>query len=399
MKFRLLVLLHFCVAAGFGQYVWDYSKNPVVSDGTRWSTNGSPAYGSYGVNFSGSGGSLISIPAISGVNPSNYEIRSTLAINGGGGTYIHFFRTSGGTVQAGSGSYLSAEVVIPSGFTSPGAATLNFNQCVSGTVTTLGSTSITATNGMEFRTILIDGVVQVYINNLVVGGANEPSTTGSPGIGGYGIPAGSGFQSINLGHQDLIAPPSSVIPTSISTSVFPNSVSLKWQGVVDDPAGSGLYAYNVRRNGVVIAQSPTAEVTDPTAAPSTTYTYTIRCVDFHRNFGALTTITVTTPPAGAVDPRRTGSLLNRKLLGRRRRTDRYAEREPEFFRAAAVRRRRAGPAGWTVPVGPGLQLAELAAGRRGQLATGKRCRLRVWLADADRVDHTLYDGRGRGMGC
>ena len=50
------------------------------------------------------------------------------ARNGGGGTYIHFFRTSGGTVQAGSGSYVSAEIVVPGGFTSPGAATLNINK-------------------------------------------------------------------------------------------------------------------------------------------------------------------------------------------------------------------------------------------------------------------------------
>ena len=284
----------------------DYSKNPVVSDGTRWSSNGSVAYGSYGANFSGAGGSLISIPAITSVNPSNYEVTSTLAINSGGGTYIHFFRASGGTVQAGSGTYFSVEIVIPSGFTSPGPATVNFNQCVSGTVTTLHSSTITASNGMTLRTAVIDTNLALYTSNVYAGGATVPLTTGNPGIGGYGIPAGSGFQGIKLGPQDTVAPRRTVSLTSISTSVFPTSVSLKWQGVVDDPNGIGLALYLIRRNGVSFGQSLTAEFTDPTAAPSTTYTYWIRGMDFHRNFAPWTMITVTTPAAGAVDPRRTG---------------------------------------------------------------------------------------------
>ena len=70
----------------------------------------------------------------SGGSANDYEVTSTLALNSGGGTYIHFFRMSSGTVESGSGSYISVELVIPSGFTSPGSATLNINQCVSGTV-------------------------------------------------------------------------------------------------------------------------------------------------------------------------------------------------------------------------------------------------------------------------
>ena len=279
----------------------------MVSDSSRWSTNGSPAYGSYGVNFSGSsGGSLISIPAITGANSNDYEVTSTLAINGGGGTYIHFLRTSGGTVQAGSGSYVSVELVIPSGFTSPGTATLNVNKCASGTVTLLGSVSITATNGMTLRIVVFGGSLWVFTtNNTWIYAGSVPVTTGNPGIGGYGIPAGSGFSGIWLGHHDVVSP-GQVVGTSAVSSVFPNSASLRWAGVLDDPIGTGLFVYNIWRNGVFVANTTQPEFVDNTVAPGTAYTYSVYVYDYHGNYSAPTTITVATPPANAVDPRRTG---------------------------------------------------------------------------------------------
>jgi len=270
MRARLVLLLLACVTAGFGQYTWDYSKNPVVSDTTRWSTNGSPTYGSYGVNFSGSGGSLISIPAISGTNSSDYEETSTLAINGALGTYIHFLRASGGTVQAGSGSYVSVELVIPTGFTSPGTATLNINKCVAGTVTSLGSTSIAASNGMTLRTIIFGGTLWVFTtNNLQVWAGTVPTITGNPGIGGYGMPAGSGFQSIELGHHDTVAP-NQVIQTSVSSSLTATQVLLKWQGVLDDTNGIGVYEYAIARNGTPFASATEPSLADDGATASTT---------------------------------------------------------------------------------------------------------------------------------
>jgi RHS repeat-associated protein len=343
------LLFNLCVVAGFGQYVWDYSVNPVYSDTTRWSSNGGPSYGSNGVNFSGSGGSLISIPAISGVNSSNYEVTSTLTITGGGGTYIHFFWTSGGTVQAGSGSYVSAEIVIPGGFTSPGNATLNINQCVSGTVTNLSSSSITATNGMTFRTVLVGHVLDIYgSNNELIGGIGIATlSTGNPGIGGYGIPAGSGFQSIKLGHQDTVAP-YPVSPTSIATSVSSNSVSLKWQGVLDDPNGIGLYGYRVWRSGISLGFTLTPEFTDPTAQPSTTYTYSIRSVDFHINKTAFTNITVTTPGPGAVDPRRTGVYSTGSYWGG---GGEQMDTLSGNLNFSVPLLKAQGRTGWTVPVG------------------------------------------------
>ena len=80
MKGRLAVLGLVWVTAGFGQYSYDYSKSPVIQDSARWSTNGgSNVSVSDVLTFSGTGGSLIDLPAISGANSGDYEVKSTLA--------------------------------------------------------------------------------------------------------------------------------------------------------------------------------------------------------------------------------------------------------------------------------------------------------------------------------
>ena len=304
-----IALLALCGAAVCSaQYAYDYSKSPVIADGTRWNSNGSPTYPSLGVTFAGSGGSLISIPTISvesGGASNDYEVNTTYTLNSGGGTYIQFLRASSDTVVAGSGSYISVELVIPSSFSGSASATMNINQCTNGSVTTIGTTTITATNGMTLRSVIFGGRLFVYANNYWVWDQNISTTSGNPGIGGYNMPAGSGIASVKLGHYDTLAPfqvPAHPIPSSI----FPNSVSLQWQGVLDDPNGIGLFAYYVARNGAGLGYPVQAEFTDATVQPSTTYTYTIYATDYHGNFSTGTTVTVTTPPAGSVDPRRTG---------------------------------------------------------------------------------------------
>ena len=305
MKTRVVLVGLFAAAAAFGQYTYDYSESPVISDSTRWSTNGSPSFTSLGVTFSSAGGSLISIPAISGASSSDYEVNSTLALKSGGGTYIHFFRTSSGTVPAGWGRYRSAEIDFPGGFTSPGTATLNINQCTSGTVTLLASASVTATDGMTFRTVIFGGSLWVFFNNVLVANQTLSATTGNPGIGGYSIPSGSGFSSIKLGHHDTVAP--AQIPAHpVSSSVFPTSASLKWEGVLDDSNGAGLFRYAITQTGGATRYSPTAEFTDATVAAATACTYSIQAQDYHGNLSTATTVTVNTPPAQAIDPRRVG---------------------------------------------------------------------------------------------
>ena len=163
---------------------------------------------SLGVTFSGSGGSLISQVPISvetGGSQNYYEVNTTLALNSGGGTYIHFLHANS-TAVVGSGSYISVELTVPSGFSGSAAAVLVINQCINGTITQLSVTTVTASNGMILRSVILPGGVWVFVNSQWVWSGPVPTTTGSPGIGGYNMPAGSGFSGVKLGHRDTVAP-------------------------------------------------------------------------------------------------------------------------------------------------------------------------------------------------
>src|ERR1700682_3155297 len=92
----------------------------------------------------------------------------------------------------------------------------------------------------------------------------------------------------------------------ISASSFANRVDFAWQGASDDPNGTGVAFYWVFRNGVYVTEVPNATYSDSTVSPGTTYTYGFAPVDFHVNSAPGGAITVTTPPAGSVDPRQVG---------------------------------------------------------------------------------------------
>ena len=292
------------IPPGPAPYTYDYTSSPVSSDASRWQNNGGTFSGTL-VNFSGSGGSLISLEAISGTNSNDSETDTTLALKGGGGTYIQFFRANSTSVQAGSGSYVSVEIATPSGFTSPGAATLKVNQCASGTVTQIGSASITATDGMTVKSVIWGTNLYVFLNNVLQGMYTVPTMSGVPGIGGYGMPSGSGITSVMLGAHYVGTPPS-ITQNTVGTSEFPNTISLKWEGV-GEPAGVGVFQYTVYRNGTLMGNVEQADFADSTVQPSTTYTYTVFANDYHGNVAQQSPgIQVTTPPATSIDPRRVG---------------------------------------------------------------------------------------------
>ena len=275
-----------------GGYVYDYSQTPVISDATRWQTNGTAAFNSSGVTFPGAGGSLISKIAVSGASSADYEINTTLAITPNSGTYILFFRTDSSSVQPASGSYLSVELTS----LSDGSGSLVVQQSVSGTTTMISSTSIHISNGMIFRATIQGSVLWVYTSSTVIQTDIVPLTSGNPGIGGYGISSGDGFTSVKLGPHDAIAP-TAVVATSVASSIFPTQVSLKWQGTLDDVNGIGLYDYQVSRNGSLIGTVFTPAFVDDTVSASTAYTYTIVAVDQHTNVSTTTSVAVSTPSA------------------------------------------------------------------------------------------------------
>jgi hypothetical protein len=297
-----------------------------------------------------SGGSFIFNPPVSGTNPNDYEVRSTLYLNGGGGTYIHFLRANSSSVQPGTGSYISAEVVVPNTLTSYTMGTLNVNQCINGTVTQLAGTGISITNGMTLRTVIFGGNLWIYdsTNTLILAlNLPMPLTTGSPGIGGYGQPTGSGFETYFVGHHDTVAP-SAIAQNSVATSLTSTSASLRWSGATDDVNGVGVFASQVTRAGQQPVFVASSEFTDPTVQPGTAYTYTIQAVDYHGNIGPGITVTLTTPPAQSIDPRRVGiSKLGSYWGGGGEQIDTLSGNLNFSLPLVTAQ----GRAGWSVPVG------------------------------------------------
>ena len=295
--------------AAFGQanFAWDYSYigGPYTNN---WTQNGDQTYAS------ASGGSNIWNVAVSGVNPNNYDIDTSIYPSAGGGTYIHFLRASSTSVLPGSGSYISVQITPAANWVSGGSATLVVNQCVSGTISQIGGTTIALHSGDVLRSAIFGTNLWVYLNNTQVGQYTVPATTGQPGYGGYSLPSGSYFifanyatayGTLRIGHHDTVAP-NTVAASTVVTSLLPNNVSLRWQGVSDDAAGIGVWSYIVSRNGLTATTIQEPEFGDSTVQPATTYTYSVQAIDYHGNLGTASTITVTTPPAGAVDPRRVG---------------------------------------------------------------------------------------------
>jgi hypothetical protein len=88
----------------------------VIQDNTRWSSNGSP--------------------------------------KSGGGTYIHFLRTDSSSDVPGTGSYISVELAVPSGFSGSAAATLTVNQYVKGSPTLLTAVTVTVADGANWRSVV-----------------------------------------------------------------------------------------------------------------------------------------------------------------------------------------------------------------------------------------------------
>ncbi|HXJ39105.1 MAG TPA: hypothetical protein VNH18_07490, partial [Bryobacteraceae bacterium] len=319
MKIRTIGLLLLLAAAVFGGYTYYYTDALTSINGTNWTQNGSLTATSGGLtSTTANGGSLIYIP-VQQINPNGYEVKTTLTLSStaGGGTYVTYLRATSNAISgpAPNGTYYSVELQDPTG-TPTGSATLSVYKRVSGVITTLGTTTVSRHNGMTIRAVSVVAVpgngspeaLYVYVDNiayfapLTIDGS-IPS--GQPGIGIFGItPSGSSISNVQIGPQDVLAP-GQVQGWTVGTSVFPTRVDMQWRGVVDDSAGIGLWRYVVIRSGFSLACN-TPECSDEAVAASTAYTYTLYAQDWHGNYSTGTPITVTTPPAGAIDPRRVG---------------------------------------------------------------------------------------------
>ena len=142
--------------------------------------------------------------------------------------------------------------------------------------------------------------------------ASTPGCTGTTDQRGTTRPQGSGC---DVGAYELIVtsgdtqPPT--VPTGLAvTGVTAHSVSLSWNASTDNV---GVTGYTVYRNGSSVGTTGGANATsftDTTAAPSTTYSYTVDAFDGAGNHSAQSSppVQATTPAAGAITAVQSGAI-------------------------------------------------------------------------------------------
>jgi len=105
--------------------------------------------------------------------------------------------------------------------------------------------------------------------------------------------------------------PNAIPVANITHAAFTNHVDLQWAAGTE-PNGIGVYGYEILRNGVLLTTTTGLSYSDLTVVPSSTYTYTVRVIDYHWNT-TDTNVTVNTPviptgpyPSATPDGFRTG---------------------------------------------------------------------------------------------
>ncbi|HVN78122.1 MAG TPA: hypothetical protein VMW38_03935, partial [Terriglobia bacterium] len=286
---------------------------------TNWWINGSVSTGPTGFSAaSANGGSLISKLANGGT--TQYEVKTILTLTVSGGTYIHYLRASQDAMSgpAATGTFYSIELKNVTINGSSGSGTLEMRKRENGVFTVLTSTTVPCHNNMTMRSVIRPGQIGVYVDDLFyLWSAITDSFLGQPGVGALATPTGNLVAAVGLGPADTTCPPIGVDPSSVATSVFPTSANFQWQPVMDgnNSWDTGVAFYQVYRNGVWIQQIIQPEFTDATVSPSTTYQYAIYALDYHLNGSQPAVLSVTTPPAGSVDPRRVGVRPNGTYWG------------------------------------------------------------------------------------
>ncbi len=184
---------------------------------------------------------------------------------------------------------------------------------VNGTVTYVSGEPVVCSQRTEFRAVVTQSggtqLVLAYVNgvleSLVTATSAQLGAAGQPGLGVSSVPAGDSVVEGDLGPWDNVAP-NPVNGSSASATAFPNEVDISFAGTTDNPGGTGVSSYSFFRNGQWIGNNLTAYFRDTTVQPGQTYQYSIQAYDYHWNFAGVNLPTVTTPPAGAQNPKRVG---------------------------------------------------------------------------------------------
>jgi hypothetical protein len=250
-----LLLLH---PAVFGAYQYYFSSPLTTAPGTSWFWNGPAAPSSIGLTSSATT-SLISTQTVPAPSTS-YEVNMTLHLTNSGGTYTAYLLSSlnGMSGPAPQGTFYSLEIQNPN--LSTQAATLVMNRVVNGSVTTLGTLPVHCANGTRLRAVVVNQGSSVLFSVHMDGvflfdWVDSAILSGQPGVGVSSTPAGDSISEVDFGPHDGVAP-SAVNTHDLGLSVFSNSVTLHWQPPLDDANGTGVWRYEIQRNGVYLGAIP-----------------------------------------------------------------------------------------------------------------------------------------------
>jgi hypothetical protein len=308
---RLLFAACACLATAFGTYTYDDPNllNPYNS--SQWNANGTnSASNNMYTSSSSTGGSLIFKAALP-APANNYEVKTTLTLVASGGYYITYLRATSGSLLAtgNAGTFYAVEVANPTFSNGVCTATMNvYKQTGLNNLTgPFATTPISCHTGMVVRSVFNQGNgIAIYIDNRFITSYYDgaPIASGQPGVGVASAPTGNGISAIDIGHLDTVAP-NPITAQMVGTSSFPTHVDIQFPEVLDDPIGTGVAYYQFYRNGSWLTFSTTPVIEDRTVAAGTAYAYALQAVDYHGNVSQIN-INITTPPAGAIDPREVG---------------------------------------------------------------------------------------------
>lgn len=190
-------------------------------------------------------------------------------------------------------------------------ARINIGYYNGGTFSSMGTVTVSTHNNMAVKATLRLKVLSAYIDNVLALSVTLPS--GSPDYyqpqgssGGFGGCYGSTITHVDVGLTDFAAP--NAVPSgSIGVSSFLNHLDLQWPAATDDANGMGVLEYQILRNGQLIATTTGLSYSDTTVVPDTTYTYTLKVIDYFFNsastvFTGRTLVVPTGPPYPSAFP-------------------------------------------------------------------------------------------------
>jgi len=171
---------------------------------------------------------------------------------------------------------------------------------VSHTWTVLSWLPYSCSDGTVMRLVVRGGALTMWSGpNTATYQDPTPLSGGQPGLG---ISSNDSMGNIQVGPIDL-TPPAAISPASVTYSVTPREIALRWPASSDGPNGVGLSNYIIYRGGVYLGSSATPNWLDQTITAGGPTSYTIYACDQHGNLSPPAVVNVAaTTTAGAIQP-------------------------------------------------------------------------------------------------